>query len=170
MAQFQTRLDLSNPTFAKYLTFRPLDSIQDSAERDAAMMCCSNQKIATTGTYQNFQLFGVMVVVAACLFLILTNVLLESTVALIRERWGTREARARQLTRDYDNRYWLMRTALQGNGVRNWRRGGADNDLPIPIIDQKYEVYPPREGTEGDEFYKAVDAIDASRPGSVEKN
>ncbi len=176
MAQFQTRLDLANPTLAKFLTYQPIDSLPAGPARDAAMMCCSNQKIATTGTYQNFQFFGVMVVVAACAFLVLTSYVLELAVGLIRDRWPSPAARTRQLARDYDSRYWLLRMALQGAGVPHWRRGGRKHDNPLPIVDQSCEVFVPRTGPEIDDFYRPGGATedggqeDVSRTASVQKN
>ena len=177
MPQFQTRLDLTNSTLAKFLTYRPLDSIPAGPERDAAALCCTNQKIATTGTFQNFQFFGVMIVVAACAFLILTSLLLEVTVGFVRERWRSPEGEARQLARDHDNRFWLMRMALEGTGVRHWRRAGRKSDNPLPIVDRSCDVYPPRTAaTEPEDFYRPGGAVqeggseDVIRMGSVEKS
>jgi len=177
MPGFQARIDLANPTYAKFVTHRPLESIPDGPDREAAAMCCSNQKIATTGTYQNFQFFGVMIVISVCAFLILVSLALDFTVAQVRKRWVTPVGTARQLARDHDNRYWLLRVALQGSGVQHWRRSGSKRDNPLPIVDQGYDLYSPGLGPDQDDFYRVDGVSEAeagqhedSRPASVEKS
>jgi hypothetical protein len=116
-----------------------------------------------------------MIVVAICTFIILTSLLLEFIMGLIRRHWVTKEGQARQLARDLDSQFWLLRMGLQGTGVRHWRRGGKKMDSYIPVVDQDCEVLPPSTDYDIDDFYKPSSAAltgpnSESVSGSVEKN
>ncbi|KAK3937728.1 hypothetical protein QBC46DRAFT_356451 [Diplogelasinospora grovesii] len=160
VVRFLGRIDLSNPSlYGRYLVYQPLDSLPEGPEKDAVYDGCYNQKITTTGQYQNFQFFPVMAVVVVCVLIILVSLSLEACVRIARQRWVSRSGTVRQLARDLDGQYWLLRMALEGTtGAGLWRRGGRKMDSDIPVVDQMFCVHPPGASDyQVDEFYKPND-------------
>lgn len=150
--RFLDRIDLSSPeVYGRYLTHVPLDKLS-GREREAADYNCHNQKITTTGQFQNFQLLGVLIVIVSCVFIILISLFLELTVGYVRRYWVSKDGQARQLAREMDNQFWLLRMSLEGAGVSGWRRGGRKMDSSIPIMENTHMVHPPSDY--GDNFYQ----------------
>lgn len=134
--RFLDRIDLSSPIYQNMLLYQPMDSFpKGSKARDAVDANCRNLRITTSGRYQNFQLWGVMLVIVLCIVMIGASMALEPCSRLIRRHWITHEGQIRQLARDMDGQYWLVRMALEGVGVGPWRRGGKKADGNIPVVD-----------------------------------
>ncbi|KAH7112716.1 hypothetical protein EDB81DRAFT_670601 [Dactylonectria macrodidyma] len=135
--RFQGRIDLSSPDrYGNYLIYEAIDEMPSGPLRDAAEHACQNQKFTTTGQYQNFRFFELMLIITISFCLIVSSTLLEPALALARRHWSTRTGRSRQLARDEDNKFWLLRLALENAGVGPWRRGGRAKNSHVPIVDR----------------------------------
>ncbi|KAK1834113.1 hypothetical protein QBC39DRAFT_31541 [Podospora conica] len=134
--RFLDRIDLSSPIYQNMLIYQPMDSLPKGSEERAAVDAnCRNLRITTSGRYQNFQLWGVMLVIILSVLIIGVSMVLEPCARLVRSHWVTHEGQIRQLARDMDGQYWLVRIALEGAGVGPWRRGGSKADGSIPVVD-----------------------------------
>jgi len=139
VVRFLDRIDLSSPLYANTLIYRPYDSMPKGAERDAVYAGCQNQRIATTGQYQNFKFWAVALIVIVCLVILALSVALDPAMRFIRRKWWhTEDGDAKQRARDHDGLYWLLRMALEAQGVGPWRRGGRKADSEIPVVDGFY--------------------------------
>ena len=134
--RFLDRIDLTNPIYQNMLIYQPIDTFpKGSRERDAVEANCRNLRISTSGRYQNFQLWGVILVIVLSVVMIGASMVLEPCSRLLRRHWITHEGQIRQLARDMDGQYWLVRMALEGVGVGPWRRGGGKADGSIPVVE-----------------------------------
>ncbi|KAH7146809.1 hypothetical protein B0J13DRAFT_621753 [Dactylonectria estremocensis] len=135
--RFLGRIDLSSPViYGRFLIYQPLAELPPGPERDAARTICRNQKIATTDRFQNFRVLDLMLVFALSLCIILTSLLLERCVKIVRRRWVTHTGQSRELAWDMDSKFWLLHVALGSVGVGPWRRGGKTMDSSIPVVDE----------------------------------
>lgn len=140
VVRFLDRIDLSSPFYTNTLIYRPYDSMPKGAERDAVYAGCQNQRIATTGQYQNFKFWAVALIVIVCAAILALGVALDPAMRFIRQKWWrTEEGDAKQRARDRDGLYWLLRLALEGQGVGPWRMGGRKADSEIPVVDGFYK-------------------------------
>ncbi|KAH7123044.1 hypothetical protein EDB81DRAFT_952022 [Dactylonectria macrodidyma] len=135
--RFQGRIDLSSPElYGDFLIYEPIEEMPGGRLRDAAEYACQNQKFTTTGRYQNFRFFELMLIITISFCLIVSSVQLEPALTLIRRRWSTKTGQSRQLARDTDGKFWLLRFALESVGVGPWRRGGKAQKSHVPIVDR----------------------------------
>ncbi|KAH6982411.1 hypothetical protein EDB80DRAFT_825066 [Ilyonectria destructans] len=152
--RFLGRIDQSSPLmYGYFLTYRPLSELPNGPEREATHRLCYNQKIAMTGSYQNFRVPEVVLVITLSVWIIAVSLVLEPCMKIIRRVWVTREGQLREQSRDMDSKFWLLHKALESVGVEPWRRGGKALNLSIPVANEGLIVEWPTElGV--DKFYK----------------
>ncbi|KAH8594514.1 hypothetical protein B0O99DRAFT_711884 [Bisporella sp. PMI_857] len=102
--------------------------------REAMWNMCVNQKTSSAGQVQNFNFVGLMIIICLSVFIITLALILEPCVRLFRMWRETESGRLRQRSWEMDSKYDLVRKALQGQGVRPWRKGGRKKDSGIPVI------------------------------------
>ncbi|KAK5660205.1 hypothetical protein OQA88_13678 [Cercophora sp. LCS_1] len=152
--RFLDRIDKTSPVYERTLLYQAYDNMPSGPEKDAVYTNCHNMRIKTTGQYQNFRFWAVMLVILFCAGVILLSVSLGRVVSIVRGHWITREGQMRELARDLDSHYWLLRMALEGVGVGPWRRGGRKMDSSIPVMDHLQSMGSPTVGYQMDEFDK----------------
>jgi hypothetical protein len=134
--RFLDRIDKTSPVYERTLVYQPYESLPAGPERDAVRYSCDNMRVKATGQHQNFRAWVVALIVLPSILLIVLSLSLPTLVRLVRDHiWVTQEGRQRQLARDLDHQYWLLRVALEGTGVGPWRRGGKKADSNIPVVD-----------------------------------
>jgi len=142
--RFLDRIDKTSPIFERTLIYQPYDSLPPGPKRDAVQHSCNNMRLSTTGQHQNFRFWPVLLVILWSLSLITISISMPTIVRIIRDRvWITQEGQQRQLARDHDSQYWLLRMALEGTGVGPWRRGGRKADAAIPVVDHMQSLLAP---------------------------
>ncbi|KAK0732106.1 hypothetical protein B0H67DRAFT_640410 [Lasiosphaeris hirsuta] len=152
--RFLDRIDTTSPIYERTLVYQPYDSLPPGKERDAVYNSCNNMRITTAGRYQNFRFWVVMIVVIFSVLIVTISVSLEMLMKIVRRIWVTKDGRARQLARDSDSQYWLLRLALEGAGIGPWRRGGEKADSNIPVVDHVQSLSPLSTDYGIDEFQK----------------
>jgi hypothetical protein len=127
--RFLDRIDKTSPIYTNTLMYHPLEGM-GKEEKTEVRNACQNMRIVTTGQYQNFQVWGVVFVVVLCVMVIGVSAGLGTAVGWVRGVWITREGAVRERARERDGVYWLLRLAMEGDGVRPWRvrKGG------IPVV------------------------------------
>ncbi|VZH92001.1 unnamed protein product [Fusarium fujikuroi] len=96
---------------------------------------CAAQKIPSQGQVQNFNFAAVIVIGTVSATIILIGLILEPVIGWIRkprsekDKEEKKEKNKRQLARDMDSLYWLLRAALLGIGVTAWN--GDEGDIPV---------------------------------------
>jgi len=142
--RFLDRIDKTSPIYERTLVYQPYDSLPPGPERDAVRYSCDSMRITATGQYQNFRAWVVFLIVLPSVFVIVVSLSLPTLVRIVRDHvWVTQEGRQRELARDLDHQYWLLRIALEGTGVGPWRRGGKKADSNIPVVDDLPTLSPP---------------------------
>jgi hypothetical protein len=155
LLNFLGRIDQTDSgTYSNYLIYQSLDDMASGPEKDAAYKNCHNQKIVSTGQYQNFDFVAVLTVVLLSLLIALASLILEPCIQLSRRRWVSKEGQVRQYARTFDSKFWLLRMALEGIGVGTWRRGGRKETSEIPITEKTVWICPPEANYAVDNFYK----------------
>lgn len=152
--RFLDRIDKTSPVYERTLLYQPYESMPSGEEKDAVYTNCHNMRMTTTGQYQNFRFWAVLLVVLFCIGVIVLSTCLGWAMRILRQYWVTREGQMRQLARDLDGQYWLLRMALEGVGIGPWRRGGKKMDLSIPVVDHLQSMGSVTAGYQVDEFYK----------------
>ncbi|KAK5660326.1 hypothetical protein OQA88_12867 [Cercophora sp. LCS_1] len=152
--RFLDRINKTSPVYERTLLYQLYDSMPPGPEKDAVYTNCHNMRITTTGQYQNFRFWAVLLIVLFCAAVILLSLCLGAVMRIIRRYWVTTEGQMRELARDLDSQYWLLRMALEGVGVGPWRRGGSKMDSTIPVVDHLQSMGSPMAGYQTDEFYK----------------
>ncbi|QGI78693.1 hypothetical protein CEK25_005422 [Fusarium fujikuroi] len=96
---------------------------------------CAAQKIPSQGQVQNFNFAAVIVIGTVSATIILIGLILEPVIGWIRkprsekDKEEKKEKNKRQLARDMDSLYWLLRAALLGIGVTAWN--DDEGDIPV---------------------------------------
>ncbi|KAK4450614.1 hypothetical protein QBC34DRAFT_297082 [Podospora aff. communis PSN243] len=129
--RFLDRIDKTSPIYTNTLIYHPLDGM-GKEEKIEVRNACQNMRIVTTGQYQNFQVWGVVFVVVLCAVVIGVSAALGTVVGWVRGTvWVTREGAVRERARERDGVYWLLRMAMEGEGVGPWsvKRGGG-----VPVV------------------------------------
>ncbi|KAK0648466.1 hypothetical protein B0T16DRAFT_115929 [Cercophora newfieldiana] len=135
--RFLDRIDKTSPIYTNTLIYRPVDGM-GKEEREVVEGVCKNMRVVTTGQYQNFQVWGVVFVIVVCAVVIGVSVCLGTVMRMIRGWRVTSEGEMRQRARERDGIYWLLRLAMEGEGVGPWRRGGRRADQGVPVVDERW--------------------------------
>lgn len=136
LLRFLDRIDLTSPlTYGFYLIFTPLHKIPQPL-RDAAKKNCYNQRFITTGRFQNFRFFRLMLVIGVSLIIILTSLILEPCVRILRRFYVTATGEARQNARNTDSKFWLVRAVTDRFGAGPWTVSRQTSDVALPILHQ----------------------------------
>lgn len=119
-----------------------LESVKDLPAKDRAELewQCAAQKIPSQGQVQNFNFAAVIVIGTVSAAIILIGLILEPVIGWIRkpskkdkehkeDKKEKKEKNKRQLARDMDSLYWLLRAALLGIGVTAWN--DDEGDIPV---------------------------------------
>jgi len=136
---------------------------------------CRNTVVRTTASVQNFNVLITLLVLAFVLLITGVNLSLPSIVTHIRARrlrGGFLDSKAgeRETARDADNKYQLLRMALESSRIGGWERGsfgipvtrqGADIIAPVRDPVRKLVRYPTfpmsgfkeEDGSDTDTFY-----------------
>ncbi|KAK0624396.1 hypothetical protein B0T14DRAFT_554257 [Immersiella caudata] len=132
--RFLDRIDKTSPIYTNTLIYHPLEGM-DKEEKNEVRNACQNMRIVTTGQYQNFQVWGVVFVVVLCGVVIGVSVGLGTVVGWVRGMWVTTEGGLRERARERDGAYWLLRLAMEGEGVGPWSRaGGRMGKGGMPVV------------------------------------
>lgn len=134
-------------------------SNHDESDRQAAEWQCTGQKVRSRGQVQNFNVAGLIFIVATATTIVLVGLLLESCVGIFRRVWKKRPGQLRQFARATDNLYWLLHAGLRSSGAYHWRYGSYDDvrGKEVPIIDDPMCFGPPVNGDNSwAPFYRVV--------------
>ncbi len=104
---------------------------------------CLSQRIRTGSTVQNFSVLAMVLVIVLSMVIIVLSATLPSCVLSLRSRRRRRnrlspEAEMRYLARLADEKYELLRMALENGGVERWETG----KWGIPVTDDAAKIVP----------------------------
>jgi len=160
-------LDISgfNDTKSAF-TVQPVSS-RDESDRQAAEWQCTGQKVRCRGQAQNFNVAGLIVIVAMATTIVLVGLLLEPCVGVFRGIWKRRPRQLCQFARATDNLYWLLllHAGLCGSGAYQWRYGSYDSVYgeEVLIIDDPVCFGPPvNDDNSWEPFYQLAPSSPAS--------
>jgi len=102
---------------------------------------CDNQMVLTSAAVQNFSVLATALVVFFCGTVIAAQLVLPWVVSFLRRRRKNlgRKAAMRELARDADEKYQLLRMAMEGGRVGHWESGA----FGVPVTESPTEVDPP---------------------------
>ncbi|CVK99058.1 uncharacterized protein FPRN_03851 [Fusarium proliferatum] len=136
--QIMLFLDISayNDTSGAFI----LEPVKELPGKDRAELewQCAAQKIPSQGQVQNFHFAAVIVIGTVSATIILIGLILEPLIGWTRkptskedkeDKKEKKEKNKRQLARDMDSLYWLLRAALLGIGVTAWN--DDEGDIPV---------------------------------------
>jgi len=128
---------------------------------------CTGQKVRCRGQAQNFNVAGLIVIVAMATTIVLVGLLLEPCVGVFRGIWKRRPRQLCQFARATDNLYWLLllHAGLCGSGAYQWRYGSYDSvhGEEVLIIDDPVCFGPPvNDDNSWEPFYQLAPPSPAS--------
>ena len=107
-----------------------IDAMPAGPAKDAYSRQCHSQRVLSSAAVQNFKFAGVLLVLIVSLLLTALGLFLEPLVRCLRHWRPSRVGEVRQLAREMDSRDHLLRMALEGADIWEWKVGA----LGIPVI------------------------------------